>query len=185
MNDGEGGFAARIGANVGEGSVEQEFLDGEVDISPQLLQPAAVVISASEAAVGIILQAGRINHAAIHNAENFADGDFRRIARQKITAIDAALAGKNATALQLEKNLLEIFGRNAIAFSDLMEGNDFRIRHGKMKDGPRCVLAFGGHSHGLGRVDFHRVMLVSTQETEFFEKLGGANQNGREGHLEA
>jgi len=69
----------------------------------------------------------------------------------------AAAAFENATALQLQQDLFEVFQRNVMAFRDVVNSHDFRILHGEMQDGLGGVLAFGGDSHkGYPELAFHR-----------------------------
>ena len=83
--------------------------------------------------------------------------------------MNAAPAGENAAAFQFEENLLEIFYGDAMARSDLVDGDDFRIFHGEMENRLRRVLAFGRNSHGMGlaALGFHRGTRLSIQEARF------------------
>ncbi len=67
-----------------------------------------------------------------------------------------------------------------MAVSDLVNGGDFGILHRKMKNSSSGVFAFGRNSHGLARVDFHREMLVSTQERAKKSDLGGGRPQAGE-----
>jgi hypothetical protein len=153
--------AKRTVANVGEGSFEENFSDGDAHVGPNLIKVGVDIFGTWNAAFGIALRIRYFDKAAVDDLEDFPDGDFLGSSREKITTVDATLAYKNSAAFEFKEDLFEIFYWNSVALSDLMNGDNFWIFQGEMKNRARCIFAFGRNSHGLVRVDFHRATHVS------------------------
>ena len=100
-----------------------------------------MMIRKGKFAAGIAL-AGR-DEAAVDDLQNFSNGDFGRLAREKIAPVNAATAHENPAAFEFEENLLEIFYGDTMSFGDLIERDNRRMLRREMKHSLRCVLAFG------------------------------------------
>jgi hypothetical protein len=140
----------RASAYVGKSSFEQNLLDGELDIAPDLLQAAAVGIGAGVSAVRVMLVAGRIGYAVVGDTQDITDKNFGWVAREFVTTVDAAAASDETSATKLEENLFEIFNRDTIACRDFVNRDDARMLHGEMENRSRGVLAFCRNSHAFG-----------------------------------
>lgn len=139
--------APGTGANVGEGRFKQDLFDGELHFGPDLLEAAANPIRARISALGVALGAGRIEDATIDDAQDFADGNFERIAHEAVAAVDAATAGDDAAATKFEKDLFQVFDGDAIAGGNFVNGDDVGMLQGEMQDRSGRVFAFCRHSH--------------------------------------
>ena len=137
-------------AHVGESSFEQNLFDGELDITPDLLQAAAVGIGAEVSALRVPLAAGRIGYAVVGDTQHVTNGNFGWVAGELATPVDAAATDDEAGATKLEENLFEVFGRDAIARSDFVNRNDAGILHGEMENRSCRVLPFCRNSHKFG-----------------------------------
>jgi hypothetical protein len=73
--------------------------------------------------------------------------EFCSGARRRIAAVHVPAAIEDAAALQLQPDLLEIFQGNMMALRDVMNSENFGIRHREMQDCLRGVLASCGNSH--------------------------------------
>lgn len=142
--------AARASAHVSESGFEQNLLDGELDIAPNLFQAATVGIGADVPAFRITLAAGRIGDAAVGDTQDITDGNFRWVAGELVTTVDAAATGDEAGATKLKENLFEVFDGDAIARRDFVNGDNAGMLHGEMENCSRRVLAFCRNSHAFG-----------------------------------
>ena len=167
MNAREGLFAIRLveaaAAEIVQGSFKEDFFDRVLDVLPKLAKAAIFSLGALGAEALARVSTAGLREGAIHDAKHFADGNFVRIARQSVTAMDAAAAFENSAALELEKNLLEIFQGNVMASGDLLDGDHGRILAGQMQGGLRGVFAFGGDSHGRDKRSTRRGKCQSSE----------------------
>ena len=151
MNAGEGllavGFVEAAAAEIVQRSFKENFFDGVLNVLPKLAKTTILSLGAFRAEAFARMRAARFGEGAVHDTKDFADGDFLRIARQRIAAMDAAAAFENSAALELKENLLEIFQGNMVTSRDLLNGDDGRILTRQMKSGLGRVFAFGGDSH--------------------------------------
>ncbi len=142
--------AARASAHLSESRFEQNLLDGELDIAPNLFQAAVVGIGANASAFRVTLTAGRIGDAVVSDTQDITEGNFRWMAGELVTTVDAAATRDEAGATKLEENLFEVFYGDAIARCDFVNGDNAGMLHGEMENCSRRVLAFCRNSHAFG-----------------------------------
>jgi len=140
----------RASAHVSESGFEQNLLDGELDIAPNLFQAAVVGIGADICALRVTLAAGRIGDAVVGDTQDITDGNFRWVAGEPVTTVDAAPASDDARTTKFEKNLFEVFDGDAVARRDFVNGDNAGMLHGEMENCSRGVLAFCRNSHAFG-----------------------------------
>ena len=99
---------------------------------------------------GVVGEGRRIEELSMHAPENIAERDLRRWTRKPVAALLASLALHDLAGLQLDQNLHQIVGRDAVLRGDLFDagGVVLAMAARQRKHGARGIVAFDGQFQG-------------------------------------
>jgi len=149
----EAGWLSAAAGEIAERCLVDDGGDGVPYLHPHVAQSAGGLAGTAISRTGLVLRAagaGGGGEGAIHDADDFADGDFRGRAAESVAPVGSTASGDEAGGAEGAEELFQVTPRDGGAIREF--GQRHRLLRGERREFQECadgVIATRGEFHGV------------------------------------